>query len=320
MNLRADPMKSGLSSLGLLPPLFVLLAAGTLLGLSVRGQSGLRADAAPGSDLDGDGLLDKQEQVLGTALTDADTDNDGYSDLEELARKSSPLLGQFHPDAHDDTIGLGMSCYWSQGKIHATIALYTPESVLHDKTFRVGMLLGERIVMLPTDVLLDRWHVATYRAHDSDAMITVVDFPFSPFLVHRYGSVTAFATSGYSATGVVTAADAAQLIDFSGVVVFCKIDHTPIASWTNMTNGHQHPTASGLIYVPFGEEDGPLDWTPGAICYQVLEVVGTSGGLITQEVVSAECVDGWEGSCPPSCPDTVGTTSTTVDPLRLIGG
>jgi hypothetical protein len=320
MNLQADRSKPGLSSLGLLPPLFLVLAAGSLLGWSLQSPSALRADVASGLDADNDGLVDAQELVLGTSPSSVDTDQDGYSDLEELARKTSPLAPQMFPDEEDRTLGVGMSCYWANGKLHATIALYTPDQNLHDKTFRVGMLIGHRIHILSTETLLARCQVASYPAHDRRGMITVLDLPFSANIVHSHGSVTVFATAGDAATGTVAAADAAQLLDVGGVVVFCKVDHTTIASWTNTTNGHQHASTSGLIYVPLGDDDGPLNWTPGAICYQQTEVVGTSGALITEEVVSAECLDGWEGSCPSSCPDTVGTTTTTIDPVRLIGG
>lgn len=320
MKQEADPTKSGLSSLGLLPPLCVLIAAGGLMGVSLQRDQGLRAEVSTDRDVDHDGLIDRGELIMRTSLSDADTDHDGYSDLEELARKTSPVAPQFHPDnSEDNSLGVGMTCYWLSGKIHTVIALYMPDQSLHDKSFRIGMLINDRLVMLPTAELLRRAEVGTYSAHDPSARITVLDFPFSASLVHAAGQVTVFATSGYSDVGGVVAADAAQLIDFSGVVVFCKVDHSPVAWWHSMSTGQQHHSNAGLIYVPLGE-DGPLNWTPGSVCYQQTEVVGTNGAVITQEVVSAECVDGWDGSCPPSCPDTVGTTSTTVDPLLLIGG
>jgi hypothetical protein len=42
--------------------------------------------------------------------------------------------------------------------------------------------------------------------------------------------------------------------------------------------------------------------------------------MITQEVVTAECQDGWDGYCPSNCSSTVGNTYVTVDPVALIGG
>jgi hypothetical protein len=45
-----------------------------------------------------------------------------------------------------------------------------------------------------------------------------------------------------------------------------------------------------------------------------------NGAIITNEIVSADCMNGWDGFCPPSCTSTVGSTYETVDPLGLIGG
>jgi hypothetical protein len=318
MKLQSNRSMSGHSSLGLLPPFFLMIAAGGLLGVSVEREHGLRADVTNDQDEDHDGLVDAEELILGTSPTNADTDHDGYSDLEELARWTPPTLPQFHPDDRiDNSLALGMSCHWENGKIHALMALYVPDSNLHDKMFRVGMLVGHRIGMIPEQALLTHARMKTYPAHDAHATIAVVDLPFSPSLVHAYGSVTVFAMSGVAGSGVVTAADAVQLIDIGGVTVYCKVDHTPMMNMTSV-NGHQHASA-GLIYIPLGD-DGPLNWTPGAVCHQETEEVGTSGNTVTEEVVSASCVDGWDTACPPGCADTVGTTSETVDPLHLLGG
>ncbi len=310
---------SGQSSLGLLPPVFLILAAGGMLGLSFQRDHALRADVAGDQDPDHDGLIDAQELVLGTSPTDSDTDHDGYSDLEELARKTSPTASQFHPENHqDNSLDLGISCHWANGKVHALIALYLPDQNLHDKTFRVGMLVGHRVTIIPHEVLVTHARMDTYPAHDPHAMIAVVDLPIDPNLVHAFGSVSVFATAGEAGSNIVTAADVAQLINVAGVVVYCKVDHTPVMHMSSVNPGHQHGS-SGLVYVPLGD-DGPLNWTPGAVCQQETEIVGTSGATVTEEVVSAECVDGWDTSCPPGCADTVGTTIETVDPLRLLGG
>jgi hypothetical protein len=297
-----------------------MVAAGGLLGLSLQRESHLRADVSNDTDFDQDGLVDAQEVILGTSLTNADTDHDGYSDLEELARKTLPTAAQFHPDnEQDNSISLGMTCHWSNGMIHALMAVYLPDGELHDKTFRVGVMIGHRIRLIPEHTLLARGRMEMYPAHAAGAAIAVIDVPFSPAIVHTGGHVTVFATAGNKGAGARTA-DVAQLFDLAGVVVYAKVDHSPIVYFSHVSTGQQHPSSANVIYVPLGEDGGPVNWTPGAVCYQQTQVVGTSGASITEEVVSAECTEGWDGSCPPSCPDSVGTTYSTIDPLLLLGG
>lgn len=320
MKLQAEPTKSGLTSLGLLPPLFLMFAAGGLLAVGVQRSTVLRADTSNDQDQDHDGLVDAQEWVLSTSPTNADTDGDGYSDLEELARQTSPTAPQVHPDNNiDNSLGIGMSCHWANNKVHALIAWYLPDGRINDKTLRVGMMIGQHISLIPEQALLHRARVETYDGRAPGSRIVTLDFPFSPSLVHSFGGVTVFAATGYKGHGAI-AADVAHLIDVGGVVVFCRVDHTQVMGMSSVTNGHQHPSGSGLIYVPLGTDDGPYNWTPGSVCQQQTQIVGTSGVSVTEEVVSAECADGWDSACPPGCPDTVGSTYTTVDPVLLIGG
>src|SRR5262245_53081461 len=69
-------------------------------------EPGLAAAANQGRvDLDGDGLTDAQELVIGTLPYRYDTDGDGYSDLEERARGSDPLNGAFIPDPSEFSVG-----------------------------------------------------------------------------------------------------------------------------------------------------------------------------------------------------------------------
>jgi hypothetical protein len=93
---------------------------------------------------------------------------------------------------------------------------------------------------------------------------------------------------------------------------------------------------SGSIYVPLlpspdgsgnggngsgsGSGGAPVSWEPGEVCFQRSSTVGVDGAGTTNEVITAECVSGWDGFCPPGCSSTVGSTFRTVDPLALIGG
>jgi hypothetical protein len=63
-----------------------------------------------------------------------------------------------------------------------------------------------------------------------------------------------------------------------------------------------------------------MSWTPGQVCYQKTQAVGAGGGIITHEVVEAECKDGWDAYCKMDCPGSVGSTFNTLDPAVLVGG
>jgi len=45
-------------------------------------------------DLDNDGLIDSMEASYGTNIFNPDTDGDGASDLEELKKKTIPLVNE----------------------------------------------------------------------------------------------------------------------------------------------------------------------------------------------------------------------------------
>jgi len=49
-------------------------------------------------------------------------------------------------------------------------------------------------------------------------------------------------------------------------------------------------------------------------------VIGVSNGVTLHEVVSAECLDGWDAHCRSDCSATVGSTFETFDPIGLVGG
>ena len=63
-----------------------VVAAGTC-GIVLLAPGGtLQAAQTESADFDSDGLRDTQEAVLGSSTLHADSDQDGFSDLEEFAR------------------------------------------------------------------------------------------------------------------------------------------------------------------------------------------------------------------------------------------
>ena len=66
----------------------------TVLSLSIGCNP---AELAIALDLDGDGLLEDEENELGTDPNKADTDDDGYDDDVEIAENTDPLDEFDHP-------------------------------------------------------------------------------------------------------------------------------------------------------------------------------------------------------------------------------
>ena len=308
---------------GLVPPLAILVAAGTLVVKSSLGTRELRADnTITTHDYDGDGLTDQQERILGTSPASGDTDGDGFGDTEELARQFSPLFAQESPP--HGRLRIGMTCRAEDGVMHALLAVYLPDLNLRNKCLHLGVVAGNRIVHVADEYLVDNAGIQFVPAVDPNSVIAVIDVPFSMQMVHAAGHLTMFATVGIKGTGVVASADVARLLSIGGVAVLCMPDPTvpPNPSDALWSQQSQPGGAHGTIYVPLTQpgDDLPSTWMPGEICFQKSSTVATSGSLVTEEVITADCLDNWDAYCPPTCSSSVGSTYTTVDPLVLIGG
>lgn len=275
-------------------------------------------------DPDGDGLVNLQEAVLGTNRFLADTDGDGYSDLEEVTRKSSPIFSISTPV--NKRLAVGMSCRGGTPDLHALISFYLADGTLRNKEFRAGVLVGGRTIALSQDYLLNHAQLALHPAHDPNARIVTLDLPLSPRMVRYFGHLTLFATLGDASRDNVRAADSIHLIAIGPTVVLQMADPRTFGAGS-LTGGGPGggpggggSTDVGSIYVPLSGEDEPGTWTPGQVCAQRTVVIGVSGAMVTMEVVTANCEDGWDGYCPGSCSSTVGNTYVTIDPVALIGG
>jgi hypothetical protein len=75
------------------------------------------------------------------------------------------------------------------------------------------------------------------------------------------------------------------------------------------------------VYKPLGpgSQPQPVQSTPGQICAQTTVVVGVLGAVITEEIIAADCVPGWDAHCSAGCQGTVGGTIRFVDPATLLG-
>lgn len=266
-------------------------------------------------DMDADGLVDRQERVLGTNEASPDTDGDHYSDTEEFARGSLPLYAAVIPQS----IGLhaGITARGEADGLHALIAVYLPDSNFRSVDLQVGTVSGSRLVFIPRLMLETRGTIEFAAADLPTASIALLDFRFPRNWVDRTGHLTMFATVGHAGSGTVDSVAVMELFNIGGVITLAAPDPTslPAANFSAAASG-------GTVYRPLttGGDDTPRGWTIEEVCFQQSQPVGVSGAIITNEVVSAECQSGWDGSCPGTCASSVGSTYTSIDPAALIGG
>jgi hypothetical protein len=286
-----------------------LCAFGLVLG------GGQHAAAGPVSDpdFDGDFLSDAQEWVLGTNPLAGDSDGDGFGDLEELARGSSPVLASQLP-TNAVPVHIGMTAHaGSDGRIHVLVAMHSTVQNARSIQLAFGAQIDQRVFVMTSTWLATHSTMQVTTGAGGQSLLTLMDIPFSSSAILAAGHLTFFATVSIPGSGVLSA-DAVSLVNVDGVVAL--LGPPP------PQNGHTE-ILPGSIYIPLpsgGPGSVPSSWSEGSVCYQRAAPVAVNGAVVTQEVISAGCVEGFEGYCPPSCAASVGSTYSTIDPIGLIGG
>lgn len=300
----------------------VLLPAGALAaGVWALGSSW---DAAPleaadmvAVDTDHDGLPDRQEPVFGTDPHLPDTDFDGFSDGEEVALHTSPLKAKSSPKSSG--LSVALSARGEGGKLKLFVVVLVPDGVLSDKNLRFGAMIKGQVGRLPVDASAYS-NVEVSPGLNGGLLCSLdVDLPDEPFKLSR--SVTYFAVVGREGeTGYAAAAKVDLRKHKHGIVMLRQVLSEP----------GDPPAGDPLVPVPgssvsypippSGDGAIPVDWKFGEVCYQQSQITGASGAVVTHEVTSAECVEGWETYCASDCASSAGTTYTTIDTGVLLGG
>ena len=306
-------------------PLALIAGAGGWIAAGLLEQPTLSAAVLVTVDSDDDHLVNAQEKVLGTSLWDADTDLDGWSDLEEFARQSSPLFPESQPE--DVDLQVAMSAHGHGGGLHAVVALFSADPNLRDKKLSLGMQVQGRMVPIAIDQWLLTATMTVVPGEAPGSRIMLLDLPIDPLWIDVHREVSFFVTAGITGTGKVAAAATIHLKSIEGVIVLVTPDPTvlppPGGPGGGATQAGAGGAGTGTIYIPLPlDDDGtiPVTWNTGEICYQTTSTVGTVGASVLQQVTSAACQSGFAGACPSSCGASVGTTFTTIDPVVLIGG
>ena len=289
----------------LLIPTMALAVGGFVFGHTLGDSSELSATTYVLIDLDGDGLADQQEAILGTDAFDPDTDGDGFSDVEELARLTDPLVF-FDAPGPTPVTSLGSTGRTQDGVFRAVTTFYVPAGELQGASVSFGALVdGVAVQLDPFMVFSGSTLTVQATANGLDEIYTL-ETPIPESLVLSLGS-TALFTTFTPGSASAAKATALNLTSINGVV--CQVQNVEVA--TGISTQYQ-PLSDG--------PDIPITWTPAKICTQDLHTIGVVGAVLQQQIDSADCaVVGADAYCPPDCSSLAGTIVNVIDPLALVG-
>ncbi len=292
-------------------PVVCLISLSAALTYSAVQPQVLEAESeAANSDLDVDGLSFEQEYILGTDDSVADTDSDGYSDLEEIARGSDPLVKNSTPGPQP--FATSTFAYSSGGLLYFQAAIYVKDSNTAGLSLESGwvnkngqdFVFGKDVTKLAT--------FYTKSATDLNDLLIVMNLPIPESIISKMGQMNLFVR--LQDTAVVNpqpgSASTMSIVDSAGTMLHVR------SSPASVNEG------DGVIYRPL---TGPNDSTPptstsGQVCWQSTFPVASSGNLIQFDILSASCQD-FDAFCDPvACSASTGDSVVLVDPGTLLGG
>ena len=298
----------------LLLPAAVLAVAGWAVGTRWEPIL-LKAHNWNGTDTDQDGLPDTQEVVMGTDPLSADTDHDGYGDGEEFALQTDPR--DFNDVPRGLSLSIGMVARGEGLRVKIFTAILDPDGSMARNSLRFGALLDGELKSVNFNT--QRNHHTGNAVGLMGGRLVLLEFEIPRRIFERYQEVTYFAAVGEPGANTYASADKVDLFKRNSVIVMRDILTDPQSAIDPDAN--QVPGTTIHRPIPPGSDGGlPIDWEPGQVCYQETTVVGSGGAVVSHEVISAECVEGWDTYCASDCAGTVGSTYQTIDTGVLLGG
>lgn len=287
-----------------------------LVDWSVRPEpKALVAQEALESDIDKDGLPDRQELVLGTDTLNPDSDFDGFGDGEEVGMQSDPLDQYETPDV-SGSLSIGMSARGQGGKLYIFIAVHEPAGQVATTTMRIGFTADRRVFQIPMDYLMANSEV-NYTVGPNGGTLVTFDLPVPPDLVTTDRPVTFFGAVGEFGSTRYVAAAKADLTYKKGVHLLRRVIDAATGP------GSSAPSSDVTIHQPIpphGDGGIPVDWEAGKVCYQTSAITGTAGAMVIHEIVDATCDEAVDAYCESDCEATVGSSYQTIDTGVLLGG
>jgi hypothetical protein len=182
--------------------------------------------------------------------------------------------------------------------------------------FTTGVRVGDQLVPIPLQTFRGGNIVCVLNGAVPGSKVLVVDPVVASSSVQQLGSMSFFATLSYQGQNVA-----------AGVLNLAAVDgeffEHVITAFRDPATGANFTFGSGIkgVYKPITAGPGPqpIQSTPGQICAQTTVVVGVLGAVVTEEVIAAACVPGWDAHCSGGCDGTVGSTVKFIDPGALVG-
>ncbi len=301
---RGDCVRRGRRTLVL--PLTSLAGAIALVALAPSQERVLLADSngTAQHDQDMDGLPDAQENVLGTNPHASDSDNDGFSDLEELARQSDPSDGLSLPT--DTPVNVGLAARTDSGVLTIITAVYMRHTETSGFNVSIGVMANGTLAELPSSVYLANAMTAVFPAAEPGDVIGILQTPYPEVVAHDLESISFWSVVTPGGEDEPTAADAIDLVSNPDGPALLSIE----------TVGLQGKASA---YVPIFPGAPSASWSPGQLCEQSSQPMGNIGPIVEHRIEDASCEEA-DGYCSPTCTTLAGSTFQTVDPLALLGG
>lgn len=296
---------------GILAPLACLTAAlGVLLVASAETNELAASQSRLGPDNDADGLADAMEAIFGTSSDSADTDGDGYDDIEEIARGSDPLDRSSIPASNP--LDVGMYVYVENEVLNLHTALYVEGGDFLNLAFELGVVIdGKRLIVNESFYASGaRWFFYD-NPKDPRDVILIGEMPVPITVAQRKKRLSIYSVlqDNGALAARPSAVDITDLDEIDGEMM--QIISAP----SMVKNG------AGIVYRPIGTSGGaPTTAVTGQICWQSIVAVGTNGTEVMYEIDEASC-ESFASSCAgASCAGSVGTGLNLPSPGALLGG
>lgn len=293
-----------LSGLGV--AIVAIVVGGGEVGLAAASNTGQR-------DLDGDGLSDGQELVLGTRADLVDTDLDGFSDLEELARGSKPLLASSLPS--NAGLSVGTAACLQAGMVSILSTVFVNDASAATTEVRIGIVHRGRPFYLRAGSFQNSRGLLRSGADAKDSL-GVIEVAVPESLVRQLGQLNLFTAVRSTIAGGGVAVSVLPLVTVAGITTVAE---SPSLNY--VSNGGNGTPSTGVQYRPLVPDNNlPVGWSGGQMCSQATSAVGVEGVSVVHQVDAAEC-QAMDTYCNTGeCQASIGTTLALPDPAALAGG